>query len=205
MEGFQTLVRNLVVILLIASFLELLLPNKSLRGYVQLVMGLFVISALLNPIAAWLKMPLEMEIPAWITTQSADMPALAQDGQAENLGGDAVQKQYREILINQIEALALAVKGVKGADAVVEFDKQAGKITDQPQIRKVRIEISLSADENKIEPVKPVEINGADNQTSQAEKQTDSAAGSALAQEVREKVASFMNLSPDVVEVTEKK
>jgi len=53
------------VILLLSTFLEMLLPNQSMRGFVQMVMGLFVISAVLSPITTFLHTPLEMGIPAW--------------------------------------------------------------------------------------------------------------------------------------------
>lgn len=74
MQTLQTLVRNLAIILLLATFLEMLLPNKSMRGFVQMVMGLFVISAVLSPITAFLNTPLAMEIPAWTVTTPQAQP-----------------------------------------------------------------------------------------------------------------------------------
>ncbi|MFZ3130513.1 MAG: stage III sporulation protein AF, partial [Desulfosporosinus sp.] len=91
MQTLQTLVRNLVVILLLATFLEMLLPNKSMRSFVQMVMGLFVISAVLAPITTVLHTPLEMEIPAWTATTPQDLPTIVTEGQGLTLARSAVQ------------------------------------------------------------------------------------------------------------------
>ena len=52
MEVLVTIVKNLLVIVVIASFLEILLPDSSVRPFVRFAIGLFVILAILNPILA---------------------------------------------------------------------------------------------------------------------------------------------------------
>ncbi len=208
MEALQVLVRNLIMILILATVLELLLPNKSMRGFVQLVMGLFVISALLNPLTQWLKMPLEMEIPAWSATQTEDMPALAQDGGAEeDVGRTAVQEQYRKILANQIQAIALTVKGVETAKADVEFAEEVKKITDQPQIAKVKVALTFASDAGNINAVEPVVIDSfsSDSAAKEKEEKQGTSAHAEQIKEVKEKLSALMNLSSEIVDVTEVK
>ena len=158
MQTLQTLVRNLVVILLLATFLEMLLPSKSMRGFVQMVMGLFVISAVLSPITTFLHTPLEMEIPAWSVTNTKpqDIPALATDVQGQKIARDAVQEQYRQILINQIKALALSSEGVEGAEVNVEFEEGSGGLTDQPKIALVKV--TLISSDIVIPTIQPIII-----------------------------------------------
>lgn len=199
METIQTLVRNLAIILLLATFLEFLLPNKSLRGFVQLVMGIFVISAVLNPIAQLLNFTLEMNIPAWASTAETDIPALAQDDQGAAIGNSAVQDQYKQILINQVKALALAVKDVKDAAVKVEFEEKAGNTAVQPEIHKVEITIATSSSKISIEKIEPVVIGDKGEK-----KEEEANRVSAKAMEVREKIIQFMELSPEKVEVVEK-
>jgi stage III sporulation protein AF len=191
-QTLQTLVRNLIVILLLATFLEMLLPNKSMRGFVQLVMGLFVISAVLAPITTLLHTPLEMEIPAWTTTTPQDLPAIAAEGQGLKLAQGAVQEQYRQILVNQIKALALGTEGVEGAEVVVEFEEGAGGLTEQPKI--VLIEVTLTSAQGEISPVQPVTIGQspppAQNQSPRAGK-------------VRERIAELMSISEEKIIVQE--
>jgi stage III sporulation protein AF len=190
-QTLQTLVRNLAMILLLATFLEMLLPNKSMRGFVQMVMGLFVISAVLAPITSFLHTPLAMEIPAWASTTNQDLPVIA-EGQGVKAGRDAVQEQYRQILVHQIEALALGTKDVAAASVDIQFEEGTGKVTDQPKIMEVNV--TLTAAKGEIQPVQPITIG----QSPQSPK-----AQSPKAEEVREKISTFMNLAKEKIFVQE--
>lgn len=192
MQTLHTLVRNLAVILLLATFLEMLLPNKSMRGFVQMVMGLFVISAVLAPITTFLHTPLEMEIPAWTATTPQDLPAIATEGQGLKLARDAVQEQYRQILVHQIKALALGSDGVEGAEVNVEFEEGAGGLTDQPKI--VLVKVTLTSEKGKIPPVQPITIGQSPSTTKNQSTRADSA---------RERIAEIMNISEEKIIVQE--
>lgn len=196
MENLHTLVRNLAIILLLASFLEMMLPSKSMQGFVKLVMGLFVISAILTPISSLLRMPLEMSIPAWTEAAAGDMPVLASGDEGSRIGIDAVQEQYKTIIKNQIKALALGVPGVKKAEVEVELAEGSGGLTDQPRINQIRIQINSESQE--IKPVQEVIIGGEKESEQENEQEL-----SQLEQEVREKVAVLMQLSTDKISVHE--
>ncbi|KGK86411.1 stage III sporulation protein AG [Desulfosporosinus sp. HMP52] len=192
MQTLQTLVRNLALILLLATFLEMILPNKSMRGFVQMVMGLFVISAILAPITTLLNTPLSMEIPAWTATTPQDLPAIAVEGQGVQVGRDAVQEQYRRILINQIKGLALGTSGVGDAEVDVRFEEKEGGIIDQPTI--AEINVLLTASRETIQSVKPIIIGESTMpETTQSPK----------VEEVRERIATFMSIPKEKIIVQE--
>ena len=192
MQTLYILVRNLAVILLLATFLEMLLPSKSMRGFVQMVMGLFVISAVLAPITTFLHSPLEMEIPAWTATTPRDLPAIATEGQGLKLARDAVQEQYRQILVHQIKALALGSDGVEGAEVDIEFEEGAGGLTDQPKI--VLVKVILTSAKGVIPPVQPITIGQSPPTTKNQSLRTDSA---------RERIAEVMSISKEKIIVQE--
>lgn len=192
MQTLQTLVRNLAVIILLATVLEMLLPNKSMRGYVQLVIGMFVITAILNPVSTLLHMPLEMGIPAWTGVSNQDLPVLASDNSGKRIGRDAVREQYCQILINQIEALALGVNGVKQVKAEVKFQESNGELTDQPRISQVNIR--LLEVESAVQPIEPVTIG----QSAPVVKEL-----SVKAREVQERVANLMELKKEQIIIQE--
>jgi len=190
-QTLQTLVRNLALILLLATFLEMLLPNKSMRGFVQMIMGLFVISAILTPITTLLHTPLSMEIPAWTATTPQDLPAIAVEGQGAKIGRDAVQEQYRQILINQIKGLAMGTSGVGAAEVDVKFEEEAGGLIDQPKIAEVNV--LLTTAQEPIQSVQPVIIGNSPTPIIQSPK----------AEEVRERIATLMSLAKEIVFVEE--
>ncbi|MDQ7095783.1 stage III sporulation protein AF [Desulfosporosinus sp. PR] len=191
MQTLQNLVRNLALILLVATFLEMLLPNKSMRGFVQMVMGLFVISAVLAPISTLLHTPLSMEIPAWSEAAPQDLPVIAEE-QGVKAGRNAVQEQYRQILVNQIEALALSTKGVESASVDIKFADGTGGVADQPKIS--AIDVTLTAAKEEIEPVQPITI-GPKPQAPQQSPKSD---------EVRDKISVFMSLPKEAIHVQER-
>lgn len=192
MQTLQTLVRNLAMILLLATFLEMLLPNKSMRGFVQMVMGLFVISAVLAPIATFLHTPLALEIPAWASTTNQDLPAIAAEGQGVKAGRDVVQEQYRQILVHQIKALALGTNGVAAASVDLNFKEGTGGVIDQPEIAEVNV--TLTTKKGEIQPVQPITIGPVPNTSKTL---------SPKAEEVREKISTFMNLPKEKIFVQE--
>ncbi|AFQ43041.1 stage III sporulation protein AF [Desulfosporosinus meridiei] len=192
MQTLQTLVRNLALILLLATFLEMILPNKSMRGFVQMVMGLFVISAILAPITTLLDTPLSMEIPAWTASSPQDLPAIAVEGQGVQVGRDAVQEQYQRILINQIKGLALGTSGVGDAEVDVRFEEKEGGIIDQPTI--AEINVLLTASQETIQSVKPIIIG---------ESTIPETTRSPKVEEVRERIATFMSIPKEKIIVQE--
>lgn len=183
-ETLQTLVRNIAVVLLLAGFLEMLLPNSSMRGFVKLVMGLFVISAVLGPVTDFLRAPLAMEVPAWTMTTPQDLPVMA-DAQGVKAGQDAVQEQFKRIIVNQVQALAVTIKGVSEAQVEVEFEEGGKGLTEQPRISLIKIKLG------GVRPIEPVKIGQSSSRLS------------VRAREVRTQVASFMSLPEEKVLVEE--
>lgn len=194
MQTLQVLVRNLAVILLMATFLEMLLPNRSMRGYIQLVMGLFVISAVLAPVTSFLKLPLTMEIPAWSTVPAQDLPVLAADHQGSKIGRDAVQEQFRQILIHQIQALTVGVSGVKDAEVEVHFEDNTGELTEEPRIADIKVKISSQS--SAVKPIEPIHVDGTNPGYSEGKITTK-------AEEVQEKLSSIMGIPKEKITVTE--
>jgi len=191
-QALQTLVRNLTVILLLAAFLEMLLPNKSMRGFVQMVMGLFVISAVLAPVAAFLHTPLAMDIPAWATTTLQDLPTIAGGGQGIKAGRDAVQEQYRQILIHQIQALVVVSHDEKPASVDIQFEESIEGVIEQPKIKEVIVD--LDASKGDVKPVQPIIIGQPESVVLQQ---------SSRAENVQKKIAEFLDLPKEKIIVRE--
>lgn len=194
LEGLKELIRNLAFILLLATFLEMLLPSKSMQGFVKLVMGLFVIAAIMNPLSDFLKIDFRTEVPAWIEVSSNDLPVLAAEGETQDTGKTAVREQYKKILISQIRVLVSAIDGVKDTEIDVELDQLKGGFSDYPQILKVNILFSQQS--GIVSPVKPVIIGEDKNEEKGSE--------SAKAKEIKKQIASLMQIPETIIVVKEK-
>ncbi|MGI6449545.1 MAG: stage III sporulation protein AF [Desulfitobacteriia bacterium] len=196
MESLKLLIRNLSFILLLAAFLEMLLPSNKMRGFVHLVMGLFVIAAILNPLADILRLNYENEVPAWFSTQSSDLPVLAAEGQNTDTGKIAIREQYRRILINQISILVNAIEGVKSSEVDVILEEEMSGFNDYPEI--LEISIVFSQYGIKVLPIDPVIIEGGYSEEKEI-------SASPKAQTIKKQVAAFMQIPESIISVKEKK
>ncbi|ACL21529.1 hypothetical protein Dhaf_3511 [Desulfitobacterium hafniense DCB-2] len=195
MESLQTLVRNLAIILLLASFLEMLLPNKSMKGFVKLVMGLFVISAILTPLTTLLGMTVESAIPAWTESSAQELAVLAPGEVGEAISTNAVQEQYKAIVVSQIKALTVGMEGIKELQVNVDLAEGSSGLTNIPRID--RIMIHLDAEEQGVQPIEDIVIDL--NEPKPIQKQVLSA----TALEIRDKVALFMQMPREQIIITE--
>jgi stage III sporulation protein AF len=152
METIRGIVRNIAIVILLASFLELLLPNGSMRRFVQLIMGLFVLIAILGPVANLLDRPVDFMIPAWSEQKATDnqeeLATVIQQGQSIRDKSQAIALgEYKKAIEQQAKALALTVKGVQ--EVTIEAKtKSTGEIEE--------LRILVGTPEVEIKPVEPV-------------------------------------------------
>lgn len=203
MESLETLVRNLAIIILLGSVLEMLLPSKSMQGFVKLVMGLFVISAVLDPLTSLLNLPQRTSIPAWTEVRSEDLPVLA-GNKGLDIGRNAVQEQFKQILENEIEALVLGIDRVDQVNVEAILEPSDGGIVDQPQVQQVNILLNSSNMEPGSVPTVIIGKQGEQEMT-QAQPQSQSQAKAQSSQEeaIKEKISAFLQISQDRIFVTQ--
>jgi stage III sporulation protein AF len=108
MDTLRIMVRSLLVIIFIAAFLEIVLPRSDMKRYINLIIGLFVIVVVLNPILAAVDKGISVELPQVVTGETAETTsALLKKGSqlGSNMRKNAV-KEYKEKLAGQVMALA---------------------------------------------------------------------------------------------------
>lgn len=133
-------VKNIVLVVLFASFLELLLPASSMQRFVRVIMGLMVMIAILNPVLDIVHNKMAPE----------NLPAVSQNGKVsgrvkENMAAVTEERDrlarelYKKDLANQIKAVVVAVDGV--ADARVGIELKDGTEGKQGGLDKVSIAV----------------------------------------------------------------
>ncbi|HAU31116.1 MAG TPA: stage III sporulation protein AF, partial [Desulfotomaculum sp.] len=159
------LVQNLIVIIMLAVFLEMFLPQSDLRRYVRLVMGLLIIVAVLQAISSLAKSNWQQALPEQaISAESPWSPSLSEITAAgENLNKDQraqAQEKYRQSLARQVSALA----GIKSDVEVISAEVQTYDEPDSQklgQIKKITLLLRNNpspAEGEKKSIIRPVEI-----------------------------------------------
>ena len=118
----QEIVRNIVLIVILACFMELLAAKGEMAKYIRLVMGLFIIVAVLQPVLKIFHTGFALE--------SISLSSIRGDNEihsiltradrlstASKFGCRRTQGKTEQ----QIEAVTSLVAGVKEAEARVEF------------------------------------------------------------------------------------
>ncbi|NPV72405.1 MAG: stage III sporulation protein AF [Pelotomaculum sp.] len=213
METIRGLVLDLTVIVALAVFLEMLLPQGGIRKYVRLVLGLLIIIAVVQAAGEIMKIDGAGELPALSRKEArAELPGIIEAGR--KIDGEHRQKaleQYRKGLAGQVMALAGLNKEVPVISAEVEVHSGV----DDPaygRIKEIVLVLSRDADpagrktgEGAAAEVEPVTVQvGRQELRDQADTGTaDGPPGEAVADLINT-VAGFYNLKPEQVRVVYK-
>jgi stage III sporulation protein AF len=102
-------IENLVVIVLLTSFVELLLPRSQLEKYTRVVLGLFVVIAILNPVLNLFQSNYNFQhITELLTVEEerTEMPEIRQQGEELKQSNQReVRKNYKKQIAKQIMAI----------------------------------------------------------------------------------------------------
>ncbi|MEW6540210.1 MAG: stage III sporulation protein AF [Bacillota bacterium] len=124
MDALESLVRELVVLVILAVVLELLLPEGDLRRYVRMVLGLLIIVAVLQTAVGFWNRDLAADL-SWVTLSRPDQEGtreIIREGERLwQLGQTQAMTEYEEGLARQIRALAGLNQEVAVADVDVRF------------------------------------------------------------------------------------
>lgn len=206
LETIKTLVQVLVIIIVLAVFLEMLLPSSQMQDYVKMVMGLLIIVVVLEAGANLIQQDLKFELPA--LSQNANGPPLENImAEGQKLGGkqkEQAMTEYRQGLEKQVMALARLQNDLNVTSVQVKTSGSPGD-PDFGRLAGVVLEISKEpAEDPKTVPrVKPVEVTVETNSSPDASAPTTLSTGE-QARKLARTVANFYNIPVDQVQVVEK-
>jgi stage III sporulation protein AF len=214
LETVRSLVQNLVVIIILAIFLDLFLPSGDMKRYVKFVMGLLVIIAVLGALGSILKGDWVSFLPEQATGKDEQAGVSLNEimASAEKINQNRqvrMLEEYRRAIARQVSALAglypdVSVQTVEVDVYAEEKDPKFG------QIKEIRLAVKNSRAEEKrlAGPQIKIEIGAGENEAGSGAGSLPQGTG-ALAPETRKKlqivIANYYNLQPDQVRVTEAK
>jgi len=114
MEVIAEIVKNLLVIIIMSSFLELMLPDGNIKPFVRFAIGLFILIAVLSPTLSYIYDDKNFQISVWDDQVdehiSKEIQASGQKLQQQITGKSS--ELMKEKLEGQISAVAILVPGV---------------------------------------------------------------------------------------------
>lgn len=204
METIRIIVKSIVVIIIFAAFLEIILPRSDMKRYVNLIIGLFVIIAVLNPFLSALNRGISFDVLSDVgQSGAADTQTLIQNGKdLANAQRTGAVREYKDKLARQIAAMA----GLCQKDRISGVDIDMVDDTGSPDfgtVKKVTLHLNKAKDaamlKSQDEPVGDVKVDeiriGAPDPLAEANQSPSQSDVPAL----REMIANFYGLSPDQI------
>lgn len=191
-------VTNIIIFVLLATVIDMLLPNTNLQKYTKIVTGLLLIAIILTPVLKLISKDFEtalQSIPIFEGTEEKNM---------ENL----IELKKKEIQASQrayiLETMAVQLKEGTEEELMNQFGLEVASIditldeTTKPSfpdnLQKVIVQLKQSEEEaNVVEVIQPVEINT--NQPPQTKRLT------AQSEEITSLLAEKWNVSEGAIEV----
>ncbi|ACV63399.1 hypothetical protein Dtox_2606 [Desulfofarcimen acetoxidans DSM 771] len=212
METIKTLVQNLILIVVLTVFLEMLLPSGIMKRYVKVIMGLVVLVSFLQTGSGLLHQNIDLFLPA-----STNLPANQEEAKQIMAAGQQLAGQnqsealhkYREGLEHQVSAIAslngqLSIKEVHVAIQDDPQNKDYGKLQEINMT--VTARIKKSENEEELNPlIEPVDIQLTEKSDEVEKVNSTNLKNNPKTEEieeVKETVASFYNLSPNQVKIS---
>ncbi|MHC0035973.1 stage III sporulation protein AF [Pseudoneobacillus sp. C159] len=192
-------VTNIIIFILIATVIDMLLPNSSLQKYTKMVTGLLLIAIILTPVLKLISKDFET------TLQSIPIFSSANEKNMENL----IEMKKKEIQASNrayiLETMAVQLKegtkeelmnqyGLEVANIEIQFDETNNE-SFPDNLQKVIVHMKQSVEEtNVVEVIQPVEIN-----TYQPRQETKQLP--AETKEIASLLADKWNVTEDAIEV----
>jgi stage III sporulation protein AF len=193
-SGLTEWVRGLVMLVVLASCLELVLPMNSMKKYVRMTMGLLVVLAICRPVLSFLGHPVSIDMSILATPDSSRLPTLAQimhDAEVfRSKNQTLVQQEAAQALSDEARQAALSVPRVADAKATVLLTQSGARFA----IKSVTVVLVPGRGPGEIRPIEPVQIPAAPA----ASDRPPNAGEATLANAVRNSVASRLGLDGDL-------
>ncbi len=135
--------KNLIFLVVFATFLEMLLPSSQMQKFLRVIVGLLIMMAILNPIVNLFE---DIE-------SGQDIPVFKQDNfsakyeirQDEHM----YIKIYEKELARQIKSTIKSLEGIQNVDVIVHADKNV----KQGKVESVGIMIQQQGKGSNIKPI----------------------------------------------------
>jgi stage III sporulation protein AF len=158
---FTDWIKYIIFVVLFASFLELLLPSSSMQRFVRVIMGLFIMLAILNPIIGVVQQYLvsTKQIPA-LSTNSGSSTSIINETNSTVIEREKLSLElYKKELSQQMRILIMAIDGVADANVAIDIKTiNKNNVTSAINNVVVYIKPGISSQNAKVATIKKISI-----------------------------------------------
>lgn len=121
-------IKEIISVVLFATFLDLLLPSSSMQKFIRVIVGLFIMLAILNPFIDVIQNRTTLSRVPVVSGNLDNSPAIVDMNNAMITKREQLSVElYKKELAKQIRALVIAVEGVADAKVSVDVDNNRSK------------------------------------------------------------------------------
>jgi len=185
-------VRYIIFVVLFASFIELLLPSSQMQRFVRVIMGLFIMLAILTPIIDLVQhrgMPTQIQAMAGSNDESTQIINHASDVARER--EQLAAQLYKQEVAQQMQVMVIALDGVADAKVVIELNTMENH-TLSYAIAHVEVYVTPGISKNGSD-IKKIKIDGHLQEVSDSATELDN--------KIKKMIVELYQLSKDRVDI----
>jgi len=218
-EALGIWLKEIIILILIATFMEMILPGKSMQRYVKVVISLFILLTILKPIVSFLQSDYQVDsIFAAAAESGASAESSMQPLQGILQSGEQVrssQEQQVMLLLEQRVGQMMQEQLQEQFPVVVQHITVKAALLENGDPALVRIDADIlptaptaasdgaaggrsSRSQHLVEPIRPVTVNvkvGESTPAEAAERETTSQAEKKLKAEITDWLSAHWDIS----------
>ena len=208
MDTLRLIVQSILIIIFITAFLEIVLPNNDMKGYINLIIGLFIIVAVLNPFLGLINKGFNFDILKDVEPTAEDTQALMNKGR--NLAAEQksrIAESYKGKLSRQVMALL----GMRSDSGITGVDVEIVEDPNNPnfgQVKKIvlhtdgAVDGTVKVDDGEM-PASEINVEDIGQNPDPGENLPEKSDPEKNDRGLREMVADFYGLTLEQVEITQ--
>lgn len=118
-------VRNIVVLIILVTILDLLLPRNHFRPYVNMVVGLVLMLMLLSPLRSFLQFPATLDPVPEMRLSVGESEVDERFALLEQINWELTLERYRALMVGKITDI-LAQEGLAVVEITLKLEENVG-------------------------------------------------------------------------------
>jgi stage III sporulation protein AF len=192
LNSIYTWVNTIIVAVVFVTFIDILMPSGSIKKYAKLVLGLLVMTIILQPVLTFLKKDYSLSGYSFKIQSQMDTSLIQKESEGySQKQQESVSKLYKENLEKRMEDDINRLTGQSGSKVSLVIAEDV-KAQNFGEIKKVTVYLKNSV--KTVEKVGKVEIGDKKTQDSNKNQTPQN-------DDLKNKISALYNIDPRIIEI----